>query len=84
VTADLSVTFLSVLFRSRVAEIKLFQTFNVWQATCLNQNSNTESFHLGDAAEIHLLVVRGRLRLALPMQVRHREEDVLVEERSSG
>ena len=43
-----------------------------------------ELFHLGDAAESIYLVVRGRLRLTLPMQVRGREEDVLVEERSSG
>lgn len=41
-------------------------------------------FHLGDAAESIYLVVHGRLRLTLPMQVRDREEDVLVEERSSG
>ena len=43
-----------------------------------------ELFHLGDAADSIYLVARGRLRLTLPMQVRNREEDVLVEERSSG
>jgi CRP-like cAMP-binding protein len=41
-------------------------------------------FHLGGAAESIYLVVRGRLRLTLPMQVRSHEEDVLVEERASG
>jgi len=43
-----------------------------------------ELFHLGGEADAIFLVVRGRLRLTLPMQVRSREEDVLVEERSSG
>jgi CRP-like cAMP-binding protein len=43
-----------------------------------------ELFHLGDAAESIFLVARGRLRLTLPMQVRSHEEDILVEERSSG
>jgi CRP-like cAMP-binding protein len=46
--------------------------------------AGTELFHLGDAAESIYLVVRGRLRLTLPMQVRSHEEAVLVEERSSG
>ncbi|HTS28428.1 MAG TPA: cyclic nucleotide-binding domain-containing protein [Bryobacteraceae bacterium] len=46
--------------------------------------SGAELFHLGDAADCIYLVVRGRLRLTLPMQVRGKEEDVLVEERSSG
>jgi len=43
-----------------------------------------ELFHLGDSAESIYLVVLGHLRLTLPMQVRNHEEDVLVEERSSG
>src|SRR6516165_7902964 len=47
-------------------------------------NTGAELFHLGDDAESIYLVVRGRLRLTLPMQVRSKEEDVLVEERSSG
>jgi CRP-like cAMP-binding protein len=46
--------------------------------------AGAELFHLGDAADSIYLVARGRLRLTLPMQVRSREEDVLVEERSSG
>ena len=43
-----------------------------------------ELFHLGEAAESIYVVMRGRLRLTLPMQVRGREEDVMVEERSAG
>lgn len=43
-----------------------------------------ELFHLGDAADSVYLVHRGRIRLTLPMQVRGREEDVLVEERAPG
>src|SRR5271157_4897209 len=43
-----------------------------------------ELFHLGDSAESIYLVVLGHLRLTLPMQVRSHEEDILVEERSSG
>jgi len=46
--------------------------------------SGAELFHLGDTADCIYLAVRGRLRLTLPMQVRSQEEDVLVEERSSG
>ena len=46
--------------------------------------TGAELFHLGDTAECIYLVARGRVRLTLPMQVRSREEDILVEERSSG
>jgi CRP-like cAMP-binding protein len=46
--------------------------------------SGAELFHLGDDAESIYVVIRGRLRLTLPMQVRSRDEDVLVEERSAG
>lgn len=46
--------------------------------------TGAELFHLGDVADSIYLVVRGRLRLTLPMNVRRREEDVMVEERSSG
>jgi CRP-like cAMP-binding protein len=46
--------------------------------------TGAELFHLGDSADSIYLVARGRIRLTLPMQVRNREEDVLVEERSSG
>jgi CRP-like cAMP-binding protein len=47
-------------------------------------NTGAELFHLGDAADSIYLVARGWLRLTLPMQVRSHEEDILVEERSSG
>jgi len=46
--------------------------------------SGAELFHLGDTADCIYLVGRGRIRLTLPMQVRSREEDVMVEERSAG
>jgi CRP/FNR family cyclic AMP-dependent transcriptional regulator len=46
--------------------------------------TGAELFHLGDAADSIYLIARGRLRLTLPMQVRHHDEDVMVEERSSG
>ena len=46
--------------------------------------TGAELFHLGDAADSIYLIRRGRLRLTLPMQVRSREEDIMVEERSSG
>lgn len=46
--------------------------------------TGAELFHLGDLADSIYVVTRGRLRLTLPMQVRTREEDVLVEERSGG
>lgn len=47
-------------------------------------STGAELFHLGDSAESIYLVRRGRLRLTLPMQVRGRDEDVMVEERSGG
>lgn len=43
-----------------------------------------ELFHLGDPAESIYVVARGRLRLTLPMKVRTREENILVEERLCG
>ena len=46
--------------------------------------TGAELFHLGDSAESIYLVARGQLRLTLPMQVRSRDEDVMVEERSVG
>src|ERR1039457_4250973 len=46
--------------------------------------AGAELFHLGDAAGSLYLVARGRIRLTLPMQVRNQEEDILVEECSSG
>ena len=41
-------------------------------------------FRLGEPADRLFLTERGRIRLTLPMQVRGREEDVFVEERSPG
>ncbi|HSM85634.1 MAG TPA: cyclic nucleotide-binding domain-containing protein [Candidatus Limnocylindrales bacterium] len=41
-------------------------------------------FRLGDRAESLFLIERGRVRLTLPMQVRSRESDVLIEEKSPG
>ena len=46
--------------------------------------AGAELFHLGDTADCVYLIAHGRLRLTLPMQVRSREENVFVEERSSG
>jgi len=46
--------------------------------------SRTKLFRLGDSADRLFLIERGRIRLTLPMQVRGREEDVFVEERSPG
>ena len=46
--------------------------------------SGASLFQLGDPAERLFLIERGRIRLTLPMQVRGREEDVVVEERTSG
>jgi CRP/FNR family transcriptional regulator, cyclic AMP receptor protein len=41
-------------------------------------------FNLGDQADRVYLVVRGRIALTLPIQIRGAEEDVLVEERLAG
>ena len=41
-------------------------------------------FNLGDAAGSLFVVERGRIALTLPMTVRDKEQDVLIEERSSG
>ena len=41
-------------------------------------------FNLGDAADSLFVVERGRLALTLPMQVRGKQQDVLIEERSAG
>jgi CRP-like cAMP-binding protein len=46
--------------------------------------SGAELFRLGDHADRLFLTERGRIRLTLPMQVRGREEDIFVEERSPG
>lgn len=41
-------------------------------------------FRLGDPADRLFLTERGRIRLTLPMLVRGREEDILIEEKSPG
>jgi CRP-like cAMP-binding protein len=46
--------------------------------------SGASLFQLGDPADRLFLIERGRIRLTLPMQVRGRQEDVVVEERTSG
>jgi len=46
--------------------------------------SGASLFQLGDPAERLFLIERGRIRLTLPMQVRGRQEDVVVEERTAG
>ena len=46
--------------------------------------SGTLLFRLGDPADRLFLTERGRIRLTLPMHLRGKEEDVLVEERSPG
>jgi len=44
----------------------------------------TSLFRLGDPADRLFLVERGRIKLTLPVSVRGREEDILVEERAPG
>lgn len=46
--------------------------------------SGASLFRLGDAAECLFLIERGRITLTLPMRIHGKEEDVVVEERSSG
>jgi CRP-like cAMP-binding protein len=46
--------------------------------------SGTLLFQLGEPADRLFLTERGRIQLTLPMQVRGREENVFVEERSPG
>ena len=41
-------------------------------------------FHLGDSASGLFLIERGKVRLTLPMAVQGHEEDIFVEERSTG
>jgi CRP/FNR family transcriptional regulator len=58
------------------------QALTLGTRVCLE--SGSELFHLGDRADSLFVVERGRIRLTLPMQVRGRAEDVLVEERTPG
>jgi CRP-like cAMP-binding protein len=47
-------------------------------------SSGDELFPLGAEAECLYLISRGQVNLTLPMRVRDRETDVLVEERTAG
>jgi CRP-like cAMP-binding protein len=47
-------------------------------------SSGAGLFHLGDEADNLFVIQRGRVRLTLPMHVRGRDEEVLVEERVPG
>jgi CRP-like cAMP-binding protein len=47
-------------------------------------NGGDELFPLGAEADNLYLVSRGRINLTLPMQVRGKDQDVLVEERTPG
>src|SRR5262245_24298158 len=47
-------------------------------------SSGGELFRLGDAADALFVIQRGRVRLTLPMELRGRAEEVLVEERTPG
>ena len=46
--------------------------------------SGAELFRLGDPADRIYVIERGRVHLTLPMEVRGREENILVEERNPG
>ena len=52
--------------------------------TRISLSSGAELFKLGGEADSLYVIHRGQIRLTLPMQVRCREEDVLVEERTAG
>ena len=52
--------------------------------TRISLRSGASLFKLGDPAERLFLIERGLIRLTLPMQVRGRQEDVVVEERIAG
>jgi CRP-like cAMP-binding protein len=47
-------------------------------------SSGAELFGLGDPADSIYVIARGRIRLTLPIKLRGRAEDVMVEERCSG
>jgi CRP-like cAMP-binding protein len=50
----------------------------------MHLSSGQGLFQLGDAASAIYLVIRGRLRLMLPIDVRGQRQTVVVEERSTG
>lgn len=50
----------------------------------ISLSSGSELFPLGAAADCVYLISHGQINLTLPMKVRDRETDVLVEERTAG
>jgi CRP/FNR family transcriptional regulator, cyclic AMP receptor protein len=50
----------------------------------LTLESGEVLFGLGAQADRMFIIERGRIRLTLPMQVRGRQEDIMVEERGPG
>lgn len=46
--------------------------------------SGAPLFRMGESAESLYLIVRGRIRLTLPMPVLGQEQEILIEERSPG
>lgn len=46
--------------------------------------AGTSLFQLGDSADCLFLVESGRIKLTLPIRVRDRDEEILVEERGPG
>lgn len=53
-------------------------------ASRISLPGGSELFGLGAEADRLFLIDRGRVRLTLPMQLRGQDQDILVEERSSG
>ena len=53
-----------------------------WRSAAHDACSGEVLFRLGDSAGSVYLITRGCIRLTLPMQVRDREENVLVEEQA--
>ena len=52
--------------------------------TRITISSGSELFRLGEEADRLYLIRRGRIRLTLPMQVLGRQENIVVEESTSG
>lgn len=61
------------------------ETATLWAlGSTTRVSAGTVLFNLGDPADRVFQVVNGRVSLTLPMQVRDRLEDVMVEERLGG
>ncbi len=50
----------------------------------LSLKTGASLFQMGDPAESLFLIMRGRIRLTLPILVRDKEQEILIEERSQG